>query len=347
MQLIKEFAEFAQAEIAAGGPDSHVRCAAWISQDCEIDEKLWRAGVITSIWNVPGAEAIWQHWPRERIDLEPQNFQAWLEKNWQGLPFRKERRAVRTPKKLARSLCDYVRLAETLPDHFEYLKSEDPVIAYEKLWPIVTSVYGIGRYAGIKLLEYLRRYCGAPIASPDIRPTGGWSPREALCLFDPANTAKVNAHDDSYDSIMFSQRLADRIQQELIEEYDLPIGYYRLQGLLCNFREYLEGHWYYPGLGLDEDLSRMFKVLTHFGSKVQTDIWKARANIAPQVCLGEVGQRWSSERKELGYSLSKFQYIWSDITMDYQKTTDLANPVYRESPGDIHTMALSTLASEW
>ena len=51
-----------------------------------LQERIWRAGVYVSVYNTPAAEAIWLHWPYDRVASEPGDLQGWIKENWAGLP---------------------------------------------------------------------------------------------------------------------------------------------------------------------------------------------------------------------------------------------------------------------
>ena len=96
-KLFDYFAQHIEYDLAAGGPDPHMRCTGHMVRDVSWEEKVWRIGCYVGVYNVPSAEVIWQHWPWKRVINDPEGLASWIAENWKGLNFRRERRAVRTP----------------------------------------------------------------------------------------------------------------------------------------------------------------------------------------------------------------------------------------------------------
>lgn len=329
--LWDSFAKHIEYDLAAGGPDPHMRTVGRLIRDVSMEEKIWRIGCYVAVYNVPSAEVIWQHWPWERVVNDLRNdFGAWITENWKGLNFRRERRAVRTPKKLSRYFVSYIEFARGLQITAQELPS-NPHDAYRALWKEVDrGVYGAGRYACSKLMECYQRYCGFKIDMPDILPrgSGSWSPRLTLADLFPEQAEAINPRVDNASSYEASLRAAEKAMVRLKEEYDLPIDTFRFEVFLCDFRQSYAGGKQFPGRSNDSEIMHHDKIKSYWGDAYQTEMYTARAAIMPPECRGEVSG-WNNVREELGSALRDHGYVWSDILYDYHAIKDIAHPVYR------------------
>lgn len=341
-KLFDYFAQHIEYDLAAGGPDPHMRCIGRMTHDVSWEEKVWRIGCYVGVYNVPSAEVIWQHWPWRKVADDTEGLILWIAENWKGLNFRRERRAVRTPKKLAHYFLSYIDFAKRLPTLAHALPS-DPFQAYRELWKeIDAGVYGAGRYACSKLMESYQRYCDVGIDIPDILPrgSGSWSPRLTLADLFPDRAEAINPYVDNPSTYEASNRAAEDAMRHLTEDYNLLIGTFRFEVFLCDFRQSYAGGKQFPGRSNDSELMHYAKIKPYWGGDYQTEMFQARADLMPPECRGEVSG-WDHVREELGDILKNHEYVWSDILFDYHAMTDLARPVYR---GDAAREALRNLA---
>lgn len=313
-KFLREFAEF---EIAAGGPDPHMRICGWLSQDAEQVERTWLAGLYVGFYNAPTAEVVWNEWPWARVKQQGPPSGAWLAEHWRGLSFRRERRAVRTVVKMTRYLKDYA-------DWMESRIEGKAFTSYEELWESVGDIYGLGRYAAFKLLEFFWRYCDSPWKLPDIRPSGGWSPRMTLALLYPEHEEALNGGDKAANIKVVNSVAADAINSLSDIFHD---DYYIFEVMLCDYRQSFEGKRQYPGRSQDSELEYYAKITPHWPS-FKSRMFEARKSLFPPQVLGEL-QGWAGVRKELGKVLSEHGYTWSDFRYDYLQSQDLSRPVKR------------------
>lgn len=321
----KFFAEFCRYEIAAGGPDPHMRLVGEICRHEQSSwiETAWRGLCYCSVYNVPTAVVLWTHWPAERVRATSVvELTEWLRNNWRGIAFRRERKAVRTPEKLARCLhsaAEWVRElpAKRMEGQLWFDPSLGQVARFEMAYDDACSVYGFGRYIGQKYVEYAHRYMGTAAAAYDIRPRGGWSPRAALALLFPEHEPALNGGDSPEEL-----RIADMCAREARERLNnngILLDWYLLQVLLCDYKQSAVGRRQYPGKSQDTEMEYNAKIAPHWG-ECQV-MWDARRRIIPDTCLGEL-QGWHGVRKELGYVLTKHGYTWTDFLYDYLKSKD-------------------------
>ena len=338
-------AEFARRELAAGGPDPHMRYVGWMSQRFPVAERFWMAGVYVSVYNTAAAEVIWQEWSLESVLSRGLGLDQWLLANWPGIPLRRERRVVRTPLKLAKCLRSYARYADQIFRKVAATDVYEQSERYEWFWRDTREIFGFGRYARFKLLEFYRRYCELRAELPDIRPTGGWSPRETLALIYPQHAEAIAPKSDKADAIRLSNQLALEVQRRLKIEEELDLDLFLLEVFLCDYKQSIIGKRQYPGRSNDSEMEYRWKVEDWFGSDHPTQLWRAREALTPQECRGEVSG-WRNVRKELGTVLADYGYTWSDLVLDYGRTGDLAHPVLRPMDHEtLHSRALATLAT--
>lgn len=334
-ELWNAFAQHIEYDLAAGGPDPHMRTVGRMSKNVSWEEKVWRVGCYVGVYNVPSAEVIWQHWPWDKIASDTEGFSLWIAENWRGLNFRRERRAVRTPKKLGRYFESYVAFAKRLLVLTRALP-KDPFQAYREFWKEVDAgVYGAGRYACSKLMECYQRYCEVPVDMPDMLPrgSGSWSPRLTLTDLFPERAEAISPYVDNPSTYESSKKAAEDGLKRLYADYDLLLDTFRFEVFLCDFRQAYAGGKQFPGRSNDSEIMHHDKIKPYWGDDYQTEMFKARADLMPSECRGEVSG-WREVRKELGGTLKDHGYVWSDLLYDYKATVDLANPVRRD--GDRH-----------
>ena len=242
----------------------------------------------------------------------------WIEEHWEGLTFRRERRAVRTREKLARYFLSFAEWAERVPTA-GWLTTTDREQAYREAWYSADAVWGLGRYGKLKLLEALNRG-GYRLELPDIRARGGWSPRQALALLIPEH-ADVLGRDTKSAAVEV---------EKIAEDYRLTsptlLNRYEFQVLLCDYKQSYVGRRQYPGRSQDSEIAYSQKIADYW--PWDTAMWGARAGLFPPEVLGEIAG-WDHVRDELGHVLTDHGYTWSDFRYDYLATTDLASPVTR------------------
>lgn len=297
------FVEFAQLELDTGGPDPHM---AIIGGADLVDHMPWLIGCYVARYTVASAVALANgRWWDSR----------WHEEHKDGLPIRRERRAVYP---IGKTIACLQGLNHWIQHDWPRVKEAK---SYEEAWKqVVSKIPYFGRYASIKFLEGLHRYAGFPHAMPDIRPGGAWSPILTLNLLqleplpDKSPNLLVNAVAEKWRLFV----------QSMLVGHELD--YFRYETLLCNYRQALEGK--YPGRPHDTELKYWIKAQQHWG--YQLDDWLhfygIRARLFNHRFLGEKGG-WNGPREELEDTIVKHGYFWSDKIYNYKATSDLAAPV--------------------
>ena len=341
--LWEAFVDFCIYELAAGGPDPHMRYVGWLSRDEEWAERAWRMGVYVNVYNTATAEVIWQHWPWAKADAEPEAFAAWIKDNWPGITLRRERRAARTAAKLTHALLGYREFLWFLPSIMRGLTGRSATSAYEEMWRETLTLPTIGRYSAFKLIEALRRYAELPVEMFDIRAPGGFSPRLTLALLMPEGAAAIAAYDDGPEACRASELAAEVIRERLALDVGIECDYYRLEVFLCDFRQSWEGKRQYPGRSNDSELEYLAKASEYWGEHYEPVMLDARAALTPERCRGE-DRGWSGVRKELGAVLRGHGYTWSDLRFDYPPD-NLAAPEEADGGYDPRDSARQTLAA--
>lgn len=325
------YAQFGFYEIAAGGPDPHMRAAGYMSRKESWEERIWRAGCYVGVYNVPAAEVVWERWPWPSVLEHREEFVDWIKEHRKGLPMRRERRCVLNPIKLAQYFLDYAEWASALPDILRGLP-DDPKEAYESLWKQASAVRYLGRYVRFKILEFYRRNCDLKIAMPDIRPRGGWSPRRTLGMMFPEKASILDSKDESPSAHQLVNETADEALRRLDQEFGLKLDYYLFEVLLCDYRQCWQGRRQFPGRSQDSELEYRNKMVAQWGD-TPTQMFQARSALFPTASRGEIWG-WNHVRKELGTVFRDHGYMWSDFLFDYVATTDLAKPVERPGMSD-------------
>jgi hypothetical protein len=334
----RQFKEFALYELAAGGPDPHMRYAGKAAFPYGWDEIIWRAGVYIAFYNFPTAEVVWQHWPYKDAATYDGGVEAWLLEHWQGLKTRRERRTVRTPEKMAACLTGYLEWMKRLPAVLKELPA-DPEDAYEALWEEAEDIPYFGRYATFKLLEFYRRYADVNIRMPDIRPEGGYSPRLTMAMFggfrlDPRSGGEWLSREEAYvnrpEALGRVDVAASLVLRRMQMELNLPIDYYLVEVFLCDYRQSWEGQRQYPGRSNDSELGYYEAIKPYWGDRYTSELPFLRGNLTPALCRGELGG-WKGVREVLGTVLHEHGYTWSDLLYDYTNTLSFGNPEERRT----------------
>lgn len=325
-QLWRFFEEFCIWDRAAGGPDPHMKVAGWLCKDEPFADRMWAAGCYMGTYVVPSAEVIRAEFPWERAKTcDVAEFEDWLTKNWDGIVLRRERRAVKTPAKLAKYLASYAEWSHDAMERAPWLVSlEMPSqIAYEEAWDDIQQVWGLGRYIAIKGLEFMSRYCGANSTIQDIRANGGWSPRKALSYLFPEFEQSLNGGND-LASVDLAESLALKAQDRLSDRGAI-LTPYEVQTLLCDWKQCYFGRRQYPGRSQDSEYVHAQKVFSYF-PEFKTRIWEARDALFAEEVLAEKNG-WAGVREELGECQSIYGITWSDFRWDYDLSEDLLCPV--------------------
>lgn len=301
------FREFIRHEKSVGGPDPQLDTMAKMTEGMTLREKMWAAGCFAATYCVGTAEVIFAY------DLPPPNA-AWLREHWEGLPLRRERRAVRTPDKLARCLADYADWMDRVAP--EWWGS------FGDAYRSVSKVWGMGRYINLKLVELLHRQGvhGFPQDCLDAR--GAWSPRRGMASLYPQHAEWLLGGDDLRTVSRVEGLALSMLEGEL---RDLGLTWFELQVFLCEYKQALRGKKY-PGRSHDSELGYWHRTQGHFGKP--SGMPGARAAIFPAEVLGEK-QGWAGVREQCERAMVDHGYMWSDLLYDYAATTNFANPVLR------------------
>lgn len=302
--------EFIRAEQAVGGPDcqftlmlEHARLHNDLAYDKprgdEDREVVWLLGCYGAHHVAPSAHAVWDAFRIKEAINNTRTLRAWLREHWDSLPVRREMRSHRMIEKRLTCLQDFARYARS-----DRWKKGD----FDGLWEdSQRQVKYYGRYMAIKFLELLRRTVRPDVHSYDTRAKHAWSPRACMALLFPEHRdwlADRNANDAR--TVRRVERFATKIKERL-EQKDVHVTYFQLQGLLCNYKEMLYGR-FYPGAGHDEELF----YLKSFGDKFNVQPWfETRRRTFKKIHLGEhgtppwkgirehVGQQWMKKGKHL------------------------------------------------
>lgn len=306
----KYFHEYCKYEKMTGGPDPHITCAAEMCKGLPYREQVWRILVYMGVYNVPTAELLWTEWPSQRYMRHSYDLLAWLENNWRGLEFRRERRTVRSPEKLFAYLSSYDQMCRDLVD----LRGAP----FEVVWEWTKNLPHVGRYAAIKLTELWYRRGMIAHRIPDLRAKGGWSPREGLGLLVGAENLP-DPKDDSRDAVARTEEMAVEVRHRLYVGYELDLNDYEYEVLLCNYKSSAKTQRHYPGRSLDSELGYEAKIQELWPDRPSpSEHMRVRRRLFPEWALGEI-QGWSGVRKELGSMLHNSGVTWSDFLYKYEE----------------------------
>lgn len=310
----RDLADFARWEIAAGGPDPHMVMVGEASRGESLAERIYRGGCYMAVYNSPYAEILWTRAPRE-----PEQVGAWLQANFLRIETRRERRTVRRPEWMLEYLVGYDKFVR------QYFSPEAGwlLLDYKQAWEAVTGVPRVGRYAAIKLIEYLRRYCDLAVTTPDIRAHGGYSPRSTLALLwsDQVIDCKL----DTPEVLARVDVLAADTRKRLAEEHGVTLDFFQLQVMLCDYKQSWKGGKQHPGKSVDSELEYLREAEAAWGHS--SCLWEVRRRCFPERHLGEL-QGWTGPRRDVMGCLKRYSYTWSDLLYDYKRSAaDLSRPV--------------------
>lgn len=281
------------------------------------EDPLWFCGCYTASYVVSTALAVTQQWSRGLALKNPVKFTSWVQENWSSLPIRKERRVNGT---------GAIKLAEIMLEWGKWIGDKDNLrrvtsTEYPQSFKELNPPHH-GRYFKTKLYEVLRRTLLAMGESTlpemlDIIPKGGYHPRGGLRLIYPWHEHK----DDSKTKLSEANKLSGRLLT-LLQEEDLPVDWFIVEVLLCNYRQAVKGGQY-PGRAHDSELGHYYVASQKFSID---KIVEVREKLFPWQVLGEQKDRWQGRRVELGKVMTEYDYVWSDMLYDYTKTKQLQSP---------------------
>jgi hypothetical protein len=312
-QHLQQFLEFVEFEKAAGGPDPHMALAVEHVKDMPEADRWWMGGCYVGVYNFPTAARIHAEVPWETaLEWDSSEWLAWLTEHWPGIATRRERRAVRSPEKLARYFAEYVEFAEAHLSWGDALWGASRDANYEQLWAEAGRVYALGRYASIKLLEFLRRSLNAPLEQPDFRLDDGWSPVEGLKLL---YSGDGNGGPEYHKTLEWAEAKAREVRF-LAGLRGFPLTMFETQVFLCDYKQAWNGRQY-PGRSQDSELEYAAAIAPHWGA--DDTMVQLRDRLFPRQVLGEHGG-WAHVRKELGKVLPEAGFTWTDFRFDYAET---------------------------
>lgn len=330
-QHLRALAEFVRAVELAGGTTPHMLMAVEAArrQD-EPLEQLWWLGCYALAYNWPTADIIYRQWrPGEALDSE--GFERWARENWAGIALRKERKAVRSPEKLAASASSYAAYAQAVTGKEWFRAGGEYEAAFQDF---CGSCAYMGRYIAIRWLEAVRLLFDLPnLEMPDLRPEGGSHPRKALALIYPKEAEALLGGDSPFE-LSIAHRAAARCMEELAVRYGVRTNYYELQSLLCEYKQSALARKQFPGKSIETEVDYFDRIYAHWGSTAaeESEFWSVRERCFPRWALGEHGG-WRGVRKALGCVLVDYGYTWSDAVYSWRDTEHLAAPALR--PGGL------------
>ena len=319
---LRFLADFTRYERAVGGPDPHMRivCEGIIEPDWSPADKAWMIGCYLAPYNVPTGEVLFHYWPNAASVLnDPDGLRRWVKEAWPGISMRRERRAIRTPVKLAEHLINYAEWCVVRSGRIHAESDAD------RVWRELMTIQGNGRYATIKTYEALQRVGVVGPPFPDIRPHGGWSPREMLAKLHPDVEAALNGG----NTAVLCQLANDRAvisKNDLEAELSDTVDWYTMEVVLCEYKQAWDGGQY-PGRAHDSELGHISKVEPQWPD-VPFRALQIRSEMFPHLALGELNG-WEGRRDGLGGCPSQHGYMWTDTLYDWKPDIDLSEPEKR------------------
>lgn len=327
---LRFFGEFVTGVMQTGGTTPHMLLAVEAARGHDLRERLWRGGCYAFVYNIPYAELLWQSWGPGEWKYD--ELVGWLTTEWKGIRLRKERKAVRSPEKLARCMTSYAEYIDMIPKREWYLSEDmDPKTRYITAFDdMCNSVYGMGRYIVIRWLEFAKRSLEKDLSMYDLHPKDGEHPRKALALMYPEYHDELMGGNDA-ETLEIVNDVVEYARQDLKEFHNVDVDHYTMQSLLCEYKQSVLAMKQYPGKSIDTEVNYWDKLVDYWGDNWAADskFWEYRKNIFPSFALGEE-QGWRGVRDELGKVLREHHYTWSDYLYDYAATTDFSNPVRRQ-----------------
>lgn len=327
----KFFPEFVRWEKASGGPDPQLAMVGEMTRHMSEIDRVWASFCYIAVYNVPFGEVFWRELPWSKAsNMDYGDFYHWLEPkfNDKRIVTRFERRCVRRVDWMAEYMAGAVRMTKDW-ERFAHecrhvAHTSGHHAAYECAWKWSNSAPRIGRYVALKHVEWLRRYLDIPIATPDIRPHGAWSPRKTMGIL--LGDESMSNKDNSPAALHHANEGCHELLRRLSGDHGIHIDLFELQVVLCEYRESFEGKRQYPGRSLDSELGYVRQAEEMWGP---SKIWETRKKIFPAQHLGELHD-WDGPRKDVALALPVHRYTWSDLVYDYTLTKDIAKPVRRQ-----------------
>lgn len=331
MEFISEFSKW---ETAIGGPDVHLKNSGWLAKDTSLGSRYWMGGCYINVYNSAAAELLWMNFSWEDVLSNPDKLHNWIVEHRKGIITHRHRKCVYSAESLYEFYVDYAHwMQDVLDGKKSYTNQtyESPEVRYDMAWEDTQkSIKFLGRYSGIKLLEYFKQYCGMPIEMHDIRPVGGWSPRAMLAILYPEHAVKLFSK-DTPEILALSNELGYKAREE-IAATGTNLSMFELQVMLCDYKQCYLGKQF-PGKCHDSEYAYWKKVIDYFGNSYESSsrMLECRRTAYPSEGIGEI-QGWDYVRKELGLTVKNYGYMWSDIKYDYMASkSDLSNPVLRST----------------
>ena len=286
------FKSFAAAELATGGPDPQVRLTATALRNIPgYEAATFRACVFVAAYTCGAAAALWN---LSSSTVFNDATEKWLLVNAEGLPLRRERRAVMGPKNgpHPRKFLERLRSCSTWAKRWS---GQLLSLNYEEAWSAADELRFFGRYAKMKVLETLNLRGLLGEEQIDIRARDAKFPRRTLGLIFPDHATVLTELGNS----RLSLQCATELSAEIMSESELEMTWFQLETLLCNYRQALDGK--YPGRSHDRELGHFLRAERHWGQEYllsRFPFYELRAKLFPDECLGELGG-WTGARKEL------------------------------------------------
>lgn len=325
---LRLFEEFCRYEQLCGGPDPHLRAVIEMCGPLPREQQIWRIALYVGFYNVPTAEATWCRFPESP---GPDKLLLFLQKHWDGLRFRRERKSVALDSTRGERMVDYCDGVATTIEALDWLEDEDD---FEQVWRFAMRLPHVGRYAATKLCECWYRIGLIRAECRDIRAKNGWSPRTCLNMVLERTD---NPRDDSYRAVIEAEERALYLKNSRPEL--MRLSWFQYEVMLCEYKASFLTKRQYPGRSLDSELSYERSIEPYWGSlpypghEPETEHMKTRRRLHPEWSLGEV-QDWDPGERlgYLGRVVSEYGYTWTDSLYDYhatRETGDFSHPIRR------------------
>jgi hypothetical protein len=286
------FLDYVTWELAAGGPDPQIRTTSQALRAFDDETAVLLAGAFVNSYTCAGAAAQW-NWLLRGLDLSPK----WIDEHWgEGLPIRKERRAVKGRQRFFEAWQSWRRWCEVDWPVVRHLGPEQ----FEDVWNSIDGMtWGFGRYALMKTTETLYQRGLLATRMVDMRPDGAKYPRKTLARLFPGHAEALQQVPKLSDPI--AQDLA-QVTKAWLEECGVDLNWYQLETVLCTYRQAC-GQNKYPGRSQDRELM-FFRTAEDYWARWETNLlehfsfYTVRRQVFDPLWLGEVNG-WNGPRKEL------------------------------------------------
>lgn len=285
----QSFASFCQQELAAGGPDPQVKLVAARTSGMSAEDAAFFVGCFVGPYTCGASGPLYHHLRQ----LDSPAWQEFIFRHWEGLPIRRERRAIkqRTGEKLTTCIASWEAWSlNELPQirHASYVDLYDSVRQHVKYF---------GRYAAMKALETCYQRGLITNSQDSICADGAKYPLKIVAALFP-DYADIVTSGSSRPSVL---TLCDQLSAEAKNGIGIDMSWYDFETLLCNYRQALGGK--YPGRSHDRELAH-FRTAEEYWGEEQAQEWfpfyELRAQLFPHEYLGELGNPpWYTAREEL------------------------------------------------